>query len=102
MGEPQPSVMIVKTKSISLRKAHAKIQEFVQEHQIHDDFLSLQSLREVEVKVSEEVLEKLSQVQQALEEELSLDSTPKQETKKRKKKDDEDEGTTGKKKRAKS
>ena len=94
--------MIVKTKSISLRKAHAKIQEFVQEHQIHDDFLSLQSLREVEVKVSEEVLEKLSQVQQALEEELSLDSTPKQETKKRKKKDVEVEETTGKKKRAKS
>ena len=102
MVEPQPSIVINKTKSISLRKAHSKIEDFVQEHQIHDDYLSIQSLRDVEVKVSEEVLEKLNQVKLALEEELSLDATsPKQEIKKRKKKGEGLE-ESGKKKRAKS
>lgn len=99
MAEPPPSVQVTRTKSISLRRAHSKIEGFIREHQIHDDYLNIQSLRDVEVKVSEEVLEKLNQVKFAMEEEMGLDSGTKSEQKKRKNQDGEED--TSKKKRKK-
>jgi hypothetical protein len=70
--EPQPSVIVLKTKNVSLKKAYGRISNFI-EHNTAAYEYATENYEAIskDTKISEEVLEKLTIVKMAMEESMN-------------------------------